>query len=232
MARVEDQDINQTIRAEGVLDGKKVNEAFRKLSEWWSRLKAAVKFESDGGGVFTAFSGDADEPSYSFKNASQTGLWLDDETSDMHYSQDGLDYGIISGNGYLADLVKSSGTGLLNNTLTPITWSTVGDYNRGGIFNPALSTRLNIPVQGFYLITTSLRIAPGSSGNYFSLRLYRNGAADSDEVRHNGFAATVGLTLNTIKWAVPGDYFEIKAIQNTGSSVGIYGGTCQIMRVG
>lgn len=236
MAKVENQDINQTIRVEGEVNSIKVNEAFRKLSEWWSRLKAAVKSGTDGGGIFTAFYGGSNDPSYRFKANVGTGLWLDTTTDNVHYSREGIDYGEITGNAFACHVVRTSNQTISFGTWNTITWHQVQDFDTGGLWDSTSPTRLTAPVNGLYLVTATTRTVGANAGDPYRTNIMKNGVGQSVYIQHHGFSVGYpGQVVNAIYYADAEDYFEIRMYQTAetgGISLIAANTSFQMMRIG
>jgi hypothetical protein len=233
MATVEAQDINQTVRVEGEINAYKANEAFRKFSEWWSRLKAAVRIKSSGGGEFIINAGEARAPSLRSYVNPETGLWLNPADNTIRYTRLGTDYGELVGNAFGAHVTKSNQT--LGGAWTKVTWDTVLDFNMGGVWDPSLNTRLTAPVGGLYLVQATCRTSGGAAGGRYLQELLINNASSGTRVENQGFSSSFpSMVISTIVQVEKGDYFEIRMLQTTGLNVTIQGtnSSFQVIRIG
>jgi hypothetical protein len=222
MAQNQDaRDINSTVRVEGEPDTFKVNEGLRKISQWWSQLKAVVGSWKDGGGVFVGnIEANEGNPSYHFQERENTGLYIDPAYGEVHYARVGKDYGALVGSNYSVRLVKNSNTTISINTWTVISWNAIEDIDRGGMWDSGDPTKIQIPVSGLYLVMGTAMLTPiAGPPAETRLAIDKNGSrvASFRELRAQIHHYSRMTTANII-WADAQDYFRLQIYHNSTSN--------------
>jgi hypothetical protein len=217
---VENQNINQTARVEGELSTFSFNEQLRKISEWWSKLKAAVTIPQGGGGIFTAGEGSETEPSVTFFGLRAYGLYFDNETGRLAIAYGGKPYGEVQTDRFAAYVKPTAGQSIPNTTWTVVTFAT-SNFNDGGLWDSTVSTsRLYAPVDGIYQVNANVTYAQLPSANSrVIVRIRKNSTiiAAGDEIFWNtGIYA--GLLTSQILWLDAGDYVDCNTYHNSGSA--------------
>ena len=119
-----------------------------------------------------------------------------------------------------AGLYSDAATSLSNSTLTAITWDSE-EFDTNGFHSTSTNTsRITIPAgkAGKYLITASwLQNSSNTDGSQRLIRIRKNG----DDIRNaDWFPKAIGIyPISSVVSAAEGDYFEIFALQNTGTTI-------------
>lgn len=151
------------------------------------------------------------------------GRMIYETDTDRLMVHDGSDWRELSmTNAPRAQVSRSTTQSIPDGVQTTMTWQEV-DYDNRGMWSAGSPSRLTVPagMGGIYFCTATLEYAANSSGTR-TVALLRNGNVIGRSIQQNtgsGQAARVFYAREVV--AAPGDYFEISAYQNSGTSLTI-----------
>jgi hypothetical protein len=106
-----------------------------------------------------------------------------------------------------------------NSSATAVTWTTF-DFNSGILFNAGAPTRMTVPIAGFYMFGTGLQWAQANAIRETFFRL--NGTTELHRQTEFNASAVDHYFNHNYQWYFNvGDYIEVMAFQNSGSSLNL-----------
>ncbi|WPD20170.1 hypothetical protein [Thermaerobacter composti] len=124
-------------------------------------------------------------------------------------------------------LQRLNGQSIPTSTVTPIVWEgRQPGYNSAGMWNPNQSdkSQIYIPSGGKYMIVANIRWETNTNG-FRMVGIYKRDGSPIAKTQvsaaYSGNSATTSLQVSTIYNFNPGDWFQIMAWQNSGSTLNI-----------